>query len=97
MDFLEAGNITNSVNMPNLSMEMMFPYRVGVIHTNTPKMLSKIADILSRDDANIENMLNKSKKDIAYTLLDLTEKPSEEAIDFIRNMPGVSRVSVYCK
>ncbi|MCF0259094.1 MAG: 3-phosphoglycerate dehydrogenase [Erysipelotrichaceae bacterium] len=97
MAYLEEGNIINSVNMPNLAMEMMFPYRVGVIHTNTPKMLSKIADALGKDNANIENMLNKSKKDIAYTLIDLGEKPSDEAIDFIRNMPGVSRVSVYSK
>lgn len=96
-DYLEQGNITNSVNMPNVKLEMSTPYRVGVIHANSPKMLSKIADNLGKEGANIENMLNKSRNDIAYTVADMNTKPLDEALDAIRNLNGVIRVEVFEK
>lgn len=95
MDYLETGNITNSVNMPNLSMDMYTNYRVAVIHTNTPKMISRISDALGSKGANIENLLNKSRNNIAYTMADLQDAPDAEALELIENMPGVFRVTVY--
>ena len=95
--YLEEGNIVNSVNMPNVSLEMRMPYRVGVIHTNTPKVLSRITDILSKDDANIENLLNKSRGDVAYTILDLDTAPAEESLEAIRALRQVMRVNLFEK
>lgn len=95
MDYLETGNIVNSVNMPSLNLEMSTPYRVGVIHTNTPKMISRISDALGSKGANIENLLNKSRNDVAYTIADLKEAPDPEAIQAIEQMDGVIRVNVF--
>ncbi len=95
--YLEEGNIVNSVNMPNVSLEMRMPYRVGVIHTNTPKVLSRITDILSKDDANIENLVNKSRGDVAYTILDLDTAPADESLDAIRSLRQVMRVNLFEK
>lgn len=94
-DYLEQGNIVNSVNMPNVKLDMNTKYRVGVIHKNSPKMLSQIAENLGKEGANIENMLNKSRNDIAYTLADMNSEPLPEALDAIRSMDGVVRVEVY--
>lgn len=93
--YLEEGNILNSVNMPCVTLEMHTPYRVGVIHTNTPKVLSKVTDLLSADNANIENMLNKSKGDIAYTILDMDDKPTQETLDKIADLSQVVRVNLF--
>lgn len=93
--YLEEGNILNSVNMPCVTLEMRTPYRVGVIHTNTPKVLSKVTDLLSADNANIENMLNKSKGDIAYTILDMDDKPTQETLDKIADLSQVVRVNLF--
>lgn len=61
------------------------PYRVGVIHSNKPKVLSRMTDILSANGSNIENLLNKSRGNISYTILDLEEKPTEESTEAIRS------------
>ncbi|MEY8380327.1 phosphoglycerate dehydrogenase [Ileibacterium valens] len=95
MDFLEQGNIVNSVNMPNVNLEMTTPYRVGVMHSNTPKMISRIADTLGQQDANIENLLNKSRGEIAYTIADMNSKPDADVLEEIEKMPGVIRVFVF--
>lgn len=94
-DYLEQGNIVNSVNMPCVTLEMNTPWRVAVIHANSPKMLARITDALGKDDANIENLLNKSRKDIAYTMVDLLKKPDEDSLEAIRQIPGVTRVTLY--
>ena len=92
MDYLEFGNISNSVNLPNAKMDMNSPFRITCIHDNKPKMISQITDILK--DANIENLMNKSKKDIAYTIIDLD---SEVNISSIEKINGMIRVSTYSK
>ena len=97
IDFLENGNITNSVNMPNASMERTTPCRIGVIHKNVPKMISQITNCLADDNANIENLLNKSKKEIAYTMLDTDIKASEKSIEAIKSIDGVVRVFTFNK
>ncbi len=73
IDYIENGNIVNSVNMPNISMPKMGAERICVIHKNVPTVINKISGIVSDANINIENMLNKSKKDYAYTMLDLNE------------------------
>ena len=95
MDYLQYGNITNSVNMPNVSASMSTPYRVAVFHVNKPKMISRITDAFAQEDANIENLINKSRDQIAYTMLDLDAQPSTDALDKIRGLDGVIRVEVY--
>ncbi len=92
--YLEQGNIVNSVNMPNVSLELTQPYRVCVFHTNTPKVLSKVTEIISKDDANIENMLNKSKGAMAYTILDMDLRPNDESLDAVRALDQVIRVNL---
>lgn len=90
MDYLTYGNISNSVNLPNAKMEMNSPFRITCIHENKPKMISQITDILK--DANIENLMNKSKKDIAYTIIDLDSKIDVEAI---KEISGMIRVTTF--
>ncbi|MCI9042093.1 phosphoglycerate dehydrogenase [Dubosiella newyorkensis] len=97
MEYLTTGNIINSVNMPNAFAPFTGNYRICVIHENKPKMISQITDKLASEDANIENLLNKSKKEIAYTILDLDQKPSEKSINEIKEIRGVVRVEVYEK
>ncbi|MCF0107208.1 MAG: phosphoglycerate dehydrogenase [Holdemanella sp.] len=96
-DYLENGNITNSVNLPNASMAFEGPFRICVIHKNVPKMISQITDMLSSENANIENLLNKSKKEIAYTMVDLDQKVSDAALEAIQNIENVVRVMTYTK
>lgn len=95
-DYLENGNITNSVNLPNASMEFSAPYRICVIHKNIPKMISQITNCFV-DNSNIENLLNKSKKDIAYTMLDLDTEVSSDTLNAIQKIDGVTRVLCYKK
>lgn len=97
MEYLTTGNIVNSVNMPNASAPFTGNYRICVVHQNKPKMISQVTDALAQEDSNIENLLNKSKKEIAYTILDLDQKPSESSIEAIKKIKGVVRVIVYAK
>lgn len=71
VDYIENGNITNSVNLPNISMPHSGNVRFCIIHKNVPTILSKITAIVA--GTNIENMLNKSKKEYAYTMFDIFE------------------------
>lgn len=93
--YLEEGNIINSVNMPNVNLDMRMPYRVGIIHTNKPKVLSTVTEILSANGSNIENMLNKSRGEIAYTILDLENRPSAESLKVIEDLDQVVRVTLF--
>lgn len=71
-DYLKNGNITHSVNLPDVSQPRVGGHRICIIHKNTPGAISAITGILTTAHLNIENMVNKSKKDVAYTLLDVT-------------------------
>lgn len=75
MDYLENGNIRNSVNLPNLSMQMTGEAKVCVIHKNVDGIITQITKVMSDAKTNIENMESKSKKDYAYTVLDVTGYP----------------------
>ena len=93
-DYLVNGNIVNSVNLPNVSQEWSGIARICLIHKNVPAMLTQIMSVLSGDGINVENMTNKSKKDYAYTMVDVNTRISAEASDELRAIPGVIRVRV---
>lgn len=93
-DYLENGNITNSVNMPAVSMERSGEARICVIHHNIPNTLAQITSIVSGAGMNVENLANKSRKDYAYTMLDVDGKVADAMVEQIKGIEGVIRVRV---
>lgn len=93
-DFLENGNIKNSVNMPAVSMARAGKERVCVIHKNIPNILTTVTAALSETGNNIESMDSKSRKDYAYTILDVASDVDAAAADKIAAIDGVIRVRV---
>ncbi len=93
-DYLENGNIKNSVNLPTLVQEWSGVARLCIIHRNIPGAIANITGLLSRDGVNVENMTNKSKKDYAYTVVDLGSRITDAMADEIRALEGVFRVRV---
>ncbi len=94
IDFLELGNITNSVNFPNVSIPHTGDYRICIFHRNIPAILSRISTILSDANINIENMVNRSRGDYAYTLIEIKGDVPEECISSIASANGILRVNV---
>ena len=93
-DYLENGNIRNSVNLPNVSLERSGVMRMCVIHRNVPAMLANITTLLSKDGVNVENLSNKSKGDYAYTLVDLGSRVEPSVVEDVKNLANVIRVRV---
>ena len=94
MDYLENGNIKNSVNFPNVHMDRSGVMRMCIINRNIPAMLANITALLAKDHVNVENMTNKSRGDYAYTMVDLGAKVDENVIRDVEELPGVIRVRV---
>ena len=92
VDYLQNGNIANSVNYPAVAMPRSSVSRVCVHHKNIKEILSKILAIVSSQGINVANMQDQSKGEYAYLILDLDEAPSPASIDLIRSLPGVIRV-----
>lgn len=92
--YLETGNIVNSVNLPNASMPRSGKTRVCVIHKNIPAMLSKISASFSDSGVNIENMLNQSKKDVAYTMIDTDGEVTTDILNALKALEGVIKIRV---
>ena len=76
--FLETGNIKRSVNFPTVEMSFNSPYRLTIIHRNVPNMLGQISTSIATLDINIDNMINRSRDDYAYTILDIAETDEEK-------------------
>ena len=93
-DYLESGNIRNSVNFPQVMMERTGVMRLCIIHKNVPAMLANITTLLSKDGVNVENLSNKSKGDYAYTMVDLGNKVEDDVIADVKNLANVIRVRV---
>ena len=94
-DFLENGNIKNSVNFPNCDMGTCVAVgRITIAHKNIPNMISQFTKILGAEGLNIADMTNKSKGEYAYTLIDLESAASREALNELKAIEGVSRVRV---
>ena len=93
-DYLENGNIKNSVNYPATYMARSAANRIVVLHENVPTMLAQVLTVLSNDNINIENMVSCSKGNNACSLFDTDAKVSEKAAADIRAIQGVRRITV---
>ena len=93
-DFLENGNITHSVNMPDVAVPRTGRARITIIHKNVPNVISKITTTVADENINIDNMVNKSRGEYAYTMLDTDADVSEEAIAAITQLEETVKVRV---
>ena len=91
-DYLEHGNIRNAVNFPDVVMERESPYRVGIANANVPNMLGQISTAVAEAGLNIHNMLNKSKREMAYTLVDVDSAVPADVLRGIAAIKGVLMV-----
>ena len=93
-DYLENGNIKNSVNFPDVRMDRSGVQRLCIVNRNVPAMLANITALLAKDRVNVENMTNKSRGDYAYTMVDLGTKVDEKVIQDVMALDGIIRVRV---
>ena len=95
MDFLENGNINNSVNYPNCDMGVcQAAGRITILHRNIPNSLGRFTAAIAADNVNIDGLMNKSRGEYAYTMLDFDQHPSQEVVDHLKQVEGVLRVRV---
>ena len=95
MDYLENGNITNSVNFPNCDMGVCKTAgRITILHRNIPNSLSRFTAAMASENINIDSLMNKSRGDYAYTILDLDHTPSQHAVEQLKKIDCVLRVRV---
>ncbi len=90
-EFLRLGNIRNSVNYPNVSMPVSGAMRVCVLHANVPAVLTNVASVFAKRGINIDNMLNNSKGENAYTMLDVSTVAGDEVVAELESIGGVRR------
>ena len=93
-DYLANGNIANSVNFPAVSMPRSGDARICVLHKNVPAVIFSITGICSEQGLNIENMTNKSRGDVAYTIIDLSGRADSVSLDRLKAIDGVIRVRI---
>ena len=91
-DFLEHGNVANSVNFPAVGMARESAYRIAIANANVPNMLGQISTAMARAGLNIHNMVNKSRGDVAYTLVDVDSPVASAALDELSAIEGVLAV-----
>jgi D-3-phosphoglycerate dehydrogenase len=94
MDFLENGNIVNSVNFPQTRMARDGGYRITFSNENVPRVLGTVLSVLADHDVNVIDMVNKSVGDMAYNIIDVETEPTREIIDAISSADGVMHVRV---
>ncbi len=92
LDFLENGNIRNAVNFPTLQLDRVSGCRLSVTNKNVPKILGNVLSILADENINVIDMLNKSRDEIAYNLIDISTQPGAGVIDQMRDIEGVINV-----
>ena len=93
-DFLENGNVRNSVNFPTLMLERASGFRIAVTNRNVPRMLGSLTSVLADADINVIDMINKSRDEIAYNLIDVAEHPDETVIAAMKQIEGVVNVRI---
>jgi D-3-phosphoglycerate dehydrogenase len=93
IDFLEHGNIKNSVNFPAVSLERSaMGSRIAIVNRNVPRLLGSVLSILADRNINVIDMINKSREDLAYNLIDIEAAPDEELADVLRKVEDVISV-----
>lgn len=93
-DYLENGNIRNSVNLPDASLERSGVMRMCILHRNVPAMLAKITALFAKDNVNVENMSNRTLGDYAYAIVDLGARIDESVVEDVKCLPNIIRVRV---
>ncbi|MBQ1965787.1 MAG: 3-phosphoglycerate dehydrogenase [Clostridia bacterium] len=94
VDYIENGNIVNSVNYPACSCPRAGAMRIAVHHLNQQNMIAQMTTLLAAEGVNIENLLNKSKGNYAYTIIDTNTHVSQHTVDAMKALEGVVRVRV---
>lgn len=95
MDYLENGNINNSVNYPNCDMgQCQSEGRITILHHNIPNSLGRFTAAIASENVNIAGLMNKSRGEYAYTMLDLDHHPSADVVEHLKSIEGVVRVRV---
>ena len=95
MDYLENGNINNSVNYPNCDMgQCQSEGRITILHHNIPNSLGRFTAAIASENVNIAGLMNKSRGEYAYTMLDLDHHPSADVVEHLKGIEGVVRVRV---
>ncbi len=96
-DYLENGSIHNSVNYPEVQLGEPEAARVLVLHENIPNMISNITAAAAKEGINIENMINKSRKDMSVTVMEMAELPSAHALESLAELQGIIRIRTFAK
>jgi len=96
-EYLEKGSIRNSVNYPDVQLGEPEAVRVLVLHRNIPNMISTITAAAAKEGINIENMVNKSKKEMSVTVMEMAELPSRHALDTLSELNGIIRIRTFSK
>lgn len=91
-DYLEHGNVLNAVNFPAVILPRESNYRLAIANANVPNMLGQISTVMAQAGLNIHNMINKSKGEVAYTLVDADSQVPKQVVDLIAAIPGVLAV-----
>ncbi len=92
VDFLQTGNIRNSVNFPAVNLEPAGGFRLAVTNRNVPGMLGRMTSVLAEQEINVVDMLNKSRGEVAYNLIDVADEPNQSLIDSICAIDSVMNV-----
>lgn len=95
-DYLETGSIRNSVNLPACELEPAEKHRITVIHKNIPNMIAQITAQLAGANVNIEHLVNKSRKDVAYTVVDSLDDLPADIVETLSAVEGIIHVRVVC-
>ncbi|MEE4382377.1 MAG: phosphoglycerate dehydrogenase [Pseudomonadales bacterium] len=95
VDFLEHGNIRNAVNFPTVQLERTGGRRLAVTNDNVPKMLGRILSVLADHELNVVDMLNKSREQIAYNLIDVEQAPAPAVLEALGRIEGVVNVRLF--
>ena len=93
-DFLENGNIKNSVNYPSCDMGVKDKTRITIMHRNIPNMIGQFTALLAKDNVNIDDMTNKNSGAYAYTMMDVDSEVGAEVVDGLEAIEGVLKVRV---
>jgi D-3-phosphoglycerate dehydrogenase len=91
-DFIVNGNVKNSVNFPNCYLERSGAYRITIINKNVPNMVGQITKLIAESNLNIVEMVNKSAKEYAYTIVDVDGTPSDELVQNVQNIQGIIKL-----